>query len=130
MLRGFTMNFKIFISICILSLCISGCNKQEKTSDAHNHSHHTDIVLCGGCGQVKGTEDCCIKDAIKCSCGAIKGSPGCCQITFPGDDITLCSHCGEIKGLGFCCDDTAIKCDKCRKIKGSPGCCIVSAHTH
>ena len=66
------MNFKIFTSICILALCISGCNKQEKTSDVHDHSHHADIVLCGGCGQVKGTEACCIKDAIKCSCGAIK----------------------------------------------------------
>ncbi len=36
--------------------------------------------LCGGCGQVKGSSKCCVKDAPQCGkCGLAKGSPGCCK---------------------------------------------------
>jgi hypothetical protein len=36
-------------------------------------------TLCGDCGQVKGTTECCDAKAERCDCGMIKGSPGCCQ---------------------------------------------------
>jgi len=40
-----------------------------------------DVVLCGGCGQIKGSDVCCVEGAEKCAdCGLAKGSPGCCKI--------------------------------------------------
>ncbi len=36
--------------------------------------------LCGDCGQVSASAECCAPDAEECSdCGKAKGSPGCCQ---------------------------------------------------
>ncbi|HDL65255.1 MAG TPA: hypothetical protein ENH12_07690 [Proteobacteria bacterium] len=38
--------------------------------------------LCSKCGQIKGTEQCCLADAVKCpNCNLDKGSPGCCRMT-------------------------------------------------
>lgn len=80
-------------------------------------------ALCGGCGQVKGSEVCCAADAAKCAkCGLAKGSPGCCKIT-KGKDAALCTGCGQIKGSDACCKPGAEKCAKCDLAKGSPGCC-------
>ena len=37
-------------------------------------------TLCKGCGQVKGSDECCKAGAVKCTeCGLDKGSPGCCK---------------------------------------------------
>ncbi len=80
-------------------------------------------TLCGGCGQVKGSDVCCEKGAEKCDgCKLAKGSPGCCKIT-PGTNAPLCAGCGQIKGSDVCCKEGADKCTKCDKAKGSPGCC-------
>ncbi len=39
------------------------------------------VMLCGKCGQIKGTDVCCKADAQKCSkCGLAKGAPGCCKL--------------------------------------------------
>ena len=81
------------------------------------------VKLCGSCGEIKGTANCCKKDAEKCSkCELIKGSPGCCKMT-KGETIKLCSSCGEIKGTAKCSKKDAVKCTKCNLIKGSPACC-------
>ncbi|MBT3518373.1 MAG: hypothetical protein HOC41_08255 [Candidatus Marinimicrobia bacterium] len=82
------------------------------------------IVLCGNCGELKGTDVCCATDAIVCGCGAHKGSPACCKIELSGQDVTLCNNCGQVKGTDICCAKNAAKCDNCGKTKGSPGCCL------
>ncbi len=77
-------------------------------------------VICS-CGEIKGTKNCCNKNAVKCGkCGLIKGSVACCKPELVGK--TLCVKCGEIKGTAKCCDKTAKKC-KCGAAKKSPGCC-------
>ena len=80
------------------------------------------VTLCGGCGQIKGSDACCKPGAEKCGCGLVKGSPGCCKIT-KGKDVPLCLKCGQAKGGEACCDAKAAKCGKCQLAKGSPGCC-------
>jgi len=83
------------------------------------------LVLCGKCGQLKGSGECCAKDAVKCKgCGLAKGSPGCCKVT-KGKDATLCAKCGEIKGSKICCAKDAVKSKECGLAKGSPGCCKI-----
>ena len=88
-----------------------------------------DIVLCAHCGEIKGSANCCNKEAKRCGCGAIKGSPGCCAIAIGGEDVVLCRHCGQVKGSDVCCIVTAEKCDKCGKAKGSLGCCLLVEET-
>ena len=35
------------------------------------------LLLCGGCGQIKGSDVCCAEDAKVCDkCGLVAGSPG------------------------------------------------------
>lgn len=86
-----------------------------------------EIVLCGKCGQIKGSAECCKADAAKCSkCGLIRGSPGCCKLSESGKDVTLCAKCGQVKGSDLCCKADAVKCGKCGLAKGSPGCCKLS----
>lgn len=80
------------------------------------------VVLCGGCGEVKGGEACCKADAKKCGhCQLSKGSPGCCNME-KGKDAKLCA-CGEVAGGESCCKmEGREKCGHCKKLKGSPGC--------
>ena len=85
--------------------------------------------LCGTCGEIKGTEACCAKDAKACGkCGLHKGAPGCCKIE-KGEDAALCRKCGEIKGTEACCAKDAEACGKCGLHKGAPGCCKLPART-
>lgn len=82
-------------------------------------------LLCGKCGQVKGSDSCCKPDAKKCdSCNLAKGSPACCKgIDFTKGTVELCAKCGQVKGTDKCCDPGAKKCDGCNLAKGSPACC-------
>ncbi len=83
------------------------------------------LTLCGSCGELKGGEKCCAKDAKKCSkCSLNAGSPGCCKIK-KGKDVKLCSKCGDIAGSEKCCAKDAKKCSKCGLNAGSPACCKV-----
>lgn len=62
------------------------------------------ILVCGKCGQVKGTDLCCRADALKCEkCELTKGSVGCCKLPEKGKDAELCIKCGQIKGADTCC---------------------------
>ncbi|MFH1312496.1 MAG: hypothetical protein ABIJ00_04645 [Candidatus Eisenbacteria bacterium] len=86
----------------------------------------TPPILCGKCGQLKGTEECCMKDAVRCKdCGMAKGSPGCCIMPEAGKDVDLCTKCGEIKGSDDCCGKDMQHCKKCGLAKDSPGCCNI-----
>ncbi len=82
-------------------------------------------LLCGKCGEIKGTAKCCLKEATRCGCGAIKGAPGCCKLPEEGKNTPLCVKCGQIKGTEVCCDKKAPRCDDCGLAKGSPGCCKI-----
>ena len=108
-----------------LLLVMWGCDRMS--SDTAVPAQGGEIVLCGMCGEVKGSDGCCSEDADACEgCGLIKGSPGCCKMT-KGTDAKLCPKCGEIGGSEACCNADAERCDKCNLIKGSPGCCKTKA---
>lgn len=82
------------------------------------------ISICGKCGEIKGSENCCKPGLEKCSkCDAHKGSPGCCKLKENKSDLILCK-CGHIKGSKLCCKSDNELCAKCGKAKGSPGCCL------
>ena len=62
---------KQLLIVSLTSICLafaSGCGKEAEAT------------ICNGCGEEKGTENCCNEDAEKCEkCGKNKGSPGCCK---------------------------------------------------
>jgi len=63
-------------------------------------------MLCGGCGEIKGGDDCCAKDATVCTgCGLHKGSPGCCKME-KGTDVKICG-CGAPAGSDACKENCA-----------------------
>ena len=83
------------------------------------------VFLCGACGQIKGSDDCCKQDAAKCAmCELAEGSPGCCKIA-KGTDAKVCTKCGQVAGSENCCKPDAVKCAKCGLAEGSPGCCKI-----
>ncbi len=91
------MSRKTILSLALLfavGIFFVGCGKPETAKTK---------TLCGGCGQIKGTELCCKEGVPKCDkCELAKGSPGCCKIT-KGTEAVLCGCCGEIKGSEACC---------------------------
>ncbi len=78
---------KVFSLILVLTaLVAAGCNRSstEETPSLSVTPAVHDIVLCGDCGQVKGTEACCQEGAAVCAdCSWHKGSPACCKIEKP-----------------------------------------------
>jgi len=119
---------KKLVSILVLAFIfvqLNNINAQcnHKTDSTKSAVKNEKVMLCGKCGHIKGTEQCCKADAETCDkCGLHKGAPGCCKIE-KGEDIQLCSKCGEIKGKDKCCKADAEKCGKCGLNKGAPGCC-------
>ena len=102
-------------------LCANGCKKTVSQAEAADS-----VALCTKCGQIKGTDVCCVADQVKCSsCGLVKGSPGCCNIPKDATTAALCTKCGQIKGSDVCCATGQTKCDSCGLVKGSPGCCKI-----
>jgi len=111
----------------IISVVFAGCCSGGKfpifgnSDDKAECSIKVKAVICG-CGEIKGSANCCKKDAIKCSkCGLNKGSIACCKKNLTGKEI--CLKCGEIKCSTNCCKQDAVKCSKCGLNKGSIGCC-------
>lgn len=123
-----------FPVVALLALAAWGCAKTDEPAsgvsevDATPVAEETvvEVFLCGGCGQIKGTETCCAEGAAACEkCQLAAGSPGCCTIE-KGTDAKLCNKCGQVAGVEGCCDPDAEKCVKCSLAKGSPGCCKMS----
>ncbi len=109
------------VALFLLSFSLTSCagNKQDTNAETSNAS----LALCGGCGEIKGSDQCCKAGHETCTgCKLHKASPGCCKIEKGAGDVALCA-CGEIKGSENCCKHDAEKCTGCEKIKGSPGCC-------
>lgn len=117
----------IFLSAIVLLMGMIACNSGTKTTNEKakltSSVKDSTLVLCGECGEIKGSDKCCVANAEKCDkCGLDKDSPGCCKIK---GDTELCTKCGQIKGSDKCCVANAVKCDKCGLDKGSPGCCKI-----
>jgi hypothetical protein len=115
---------KIILALCLFSTFGSlALLASTSNSPSQGEQMKKNIVLCGHCGEVKGSTNCCKEDAQKCgNCKLQKGSPGCCAME-KGKDVTLCSHCGEIAGGEKCCKmEGREKCSQCGLFKGSPGC--------
>ena len=119
-----------------VAYCCNHCRKKVTGTEAKKQlalvfgkkfdkAFRATFLLCGGCGQIKGSDACCAVGAATCSkCGLAKGSPGCCKIE-KGTDVELCTKCGQIEGADPCCAAGAEKCAKCSLAKGSPGCCKI-----
>jgi hypothetical protein len=89
------------------------------------------LMLCGKCGEFKGSGKCCSADATICEkCGLHAGSLGCCKIE-KGTDVAICK-CGEIKGSENCCKEGVALCPACGLHAGSPGCqaCCAAKETN
>ena len=118
----------------LLAVLTVGCDERTaptpsaEAEQAQQAPAAKDVVICGECGQIKGSETCCKPDQPHCQkCGLVKGSPGCCKLPEGTEgDVALCAKCGFIKGSEECCKDTAaLKCSSCGLVKGSPGCCKI-----
>ena len=117
--------------------CCGGCPGTFKKDPAKYIKKLEDVgvtleaaptIVCGKCGEIKGAEKCCAKDAEKCpKCKLNKGSIGCCKLSNDGKDVELCTKCGEVKGSEKCCAKDAEKCPECKLNKGSVGCCKLPA---
>ena len=121
---------KLLASMAVLSLVAVvavGCGKSTPpttvTNPALTKVLYEPASLCGKCGQIKGTDACCVEGAAVCEkCSLHTGAPGCCKLEA-GTDATLCVACGQIKGTDVCCAEGAETCPNCQLAKGSPGCC-------
>ena len=61
------------VLIMVTGMILVGCDKAPTPTP-------TAKTLCGGCGQIKGSDVCCKEGAEKCDgCKLAKGSPGCCK---------------------------------------------------
>lgn len=108
-------------------LTLAGCGEDVSAGKPHTHDPHLEVTLCGLCGEVKGSDDCCTEDALVCdTCGKHKGSILCCSPAIHGvRDVILCRECGEVRFTGACCKEPAEECAKCGLHKDSPGCCKI-----
>ena len=94
------------MTVLVMAWAMGGCvTKTVPPAGPSGHGVRAGVKLCGGCGQIKGSEACCDAAAPRCAkCNLIKGSPGCCKL--PKDaagDVLLCGKCGFIKGTAECC---------------------------
>ncbi|MHC4416698.1 MAG: hypothetical protein ACYS0G_15620 [Planctomycetota bacterium] len=114
------------VALAFLGLAQAGCQSSQKPTAEAEVSPGA-VGLCTGCGQIKGSDACCRKDAAQCpGCGLAKGSPGCCKIEKgSAEPVALCTGCGQIKGSEQCCKPGQKTCAKCGLVKGSPGCCKI-----
>jgi hypothetical protein len=81
-------------------------------------------ILCGKCGEEKGSTVCCAKDAETCACGMHKGTPLCCvKLADDAAGKDLCKTCGHVAETKHVCDKDCATCFDCGLHKGSPACC-------
>ena len=116
--------------LTLLLFALYGCSEPAPAGIPHTHNPAAEITLCGLCGEVKGSEQCCKEGVAACpNCGLHKGSVLCCSTAISGiRDIVLCRKCGEVVFGKKCCESgvTGVAaCPKCGLHKGSPGCCKI-----
>jgi len=81
-------------------------------------------ILCGKCGEAKGSAACCAADAEVCACGKHKGSALCCvELSADAAGKDICKSCGHVAEADHTCDASCEKCAECGLHKGSPACC-------
>ena len=125
-----------FVVVAALAVLTWGCAPADSTSDDDSVSSNEQetagddgqTLLCGTCGQEKGSDSCCDESAEKCACGMHKDSPLCCVEI--GDDAAgkdLCKACGHVAEEGHECDEDCEKCADCGLHKGSPLCCKIKS---
>jgi hypothetical protein len=123
---------KLLAAAAAVALCLTilaACESGDKTEPTTQSASMGAVSLCGGCGQIEGTDKCCAP-GMKCSgCGLAKGSPGCCKMAKGDTDVALCTGCGHIKGSEMCCKQYQAKCAGCGLVKGSAGCCKIPSDT-
>ena len=111
----------------------SKCGRSKKAAAPKAEVKSASVVdVCAGCGEIKGSANCCKPDAKKCGCGMNKGSIGCCKHLKPAKGektIKICTACGEVKASDKCCKTDAVKCKSCGLNKKSPGCCKLTKAT-
>jgi hypothetical protein len=117
--RTRAIGFVAMLMLCSMLLVTSGC-KEDGTTAVKADT----VALCADCGQIKGSDACCVADAETCTmCSLAKDAPGCCVMEKGDADVALCTHCGQIAGSDVCCKPDQAKCEKCQLAEGSPGCC-------
>jgi hypothetical protein len=111
----------------LLLLTHAGCAEKESVGKPHTHHPEFEVTLCGKCGEIKESENCCQEGAARCTlCGLHKDSPLCCSTAINGRrDVLLCRKCGEKVFTDKCCKAGIAACPKCGLHKGSPGCCEI-----
>lgn len=68
------------LGISLLCVAQLGCESTQK-AEPQAQALPAQAELCTGCGQIKGSDDCCKPGQTACAkCGLVKGSPGCCKI--------------------------------------------------
>jgi hypothetical protein len=114
------------VCLALSSLALTGC-QEEAVGIPHTHHAEAEVTLCGLCGHIKDSEDCCQEGAEICPiCGLNKGSILCCSSAINGRrDVVLCRKCGEKVFTKKCCAEGFEICPKCGLHKGSPGCCKI-----
>jgi hypothetical protein len=101
-------NLKKWILLAIMLLAVPfmfSCSMPcaDECSDAC--CEEAPAMLCGGCGEIKGSDSCC-EEAPTCdSCGLHAGSLGCCKME-KGTDVKLCD-CGAPAGSDACKENCA-----------------------
>ena len=86
-------------------------------------------TLCGKCGEVKGSDNCCAAGAETCSgCGLHAGAPlRCAHLPEDAAGKDICQACGHVAEEGHACDSDCEKCADCGMHKGAPACCKVKS---
>ncbi len=79
-------------------------------------------IVCGKCGEVKGTKKCCKKAKTCKKCKLHKGSAGCCKMTADGANMVKCPTSGKLMACplkdGKCDLESLKKACKAGDIKG------------
>ena len=121
----------LMIALALAGVVLAGCSggdQENKADDAAGKASADAAALCGKCGLVKDSDECCKLEGkeICDKCGLVKDSPGCCLPGVESGNVSLCTKCGEVKGSDECCKTEGKEiCGMCGLIKGSPGCCKI-----
>ena len=100
-------------------------NTSNVADDKSSEAKITNAVLCGKCGQIKGSESCCADGQEACEkCSMHAGTMLCCvEIPEEFKGMDLCMKCGQVAGGEQFCAEGAENCEKCGMHMGAVLCC-------